>query len=107
MQRLRDALTLISRAHALARDLDPTSGERRSHERAATKGGSHAMSKRHFEEAARYIRERLAGPEHAAAVDLICYLGLRFNPRFDALRFRIAAGDGEELARPHATRASA
>ena len=72
-----------------------------------TKGGSHAMSKRHFEEAARYIRERLAGPEHAAAVDLICHLGLRFNPRFDALRFRIAAGDGEELARRHATRASA
>ena len=89
MQRLRDALTLISRAHALARDLDPTSGERRSHERAATKGGSHAMSKRHFEEAARYIRERLAGPEHAAAVDLICYLGLRFNPRFDALAPRL------------------
>ena len=66
-----------------------------------------AMTKRHFVEAARYIRERLTGSEHAAAVDLICHLGLRFNPRFDALRFRIACGEGQELPRRRAVRASA
>ncbi len=64
------------------------------------------MTKKHFVEAARYIREHLTGSQHAAAVDLIVHLGLRFNPRFDALRFRIAAGDSQELARRRKERAA-
>ena len=62
---------------------------------------------RHFVEAARYIRERLSGPEHSAAVDLIVHLGLRFNPRFNTLRFRLAAGDCRDVARQRRERAHA
>jgi hypothetical protein len=47
-----------------------------------------SLSRNHFVEAARYIRERLAGSEHAAAVDLIVHLGSTFNRRFDEAHFQ-------------------
>jgi hypothetical protein len=53
------------------------------------------LSRKHFVEAARFIREHFAGPEHAAAVELIVHLGSTFNRRFDEARFRKAAGDGQ------------
>jgi hypothetical protein len=65
------------------------------------------MTKKHFVEAARYIRERLSRPDHAAAVDLIVHLGHRFNPRFDEHRFRTAAGDGEGMVQRRSARRSA
>jgi hypothetical protein len=65
------------------------------------------LSRKHFVEAACFIRENLTGYEHAAAVGLMVHLGLRFNARFDEARFRRAAGDGQEQAPNRTVRKSA
>jgi hypothetical protein len=64
------------------------------------------MSRKHFNAAARFIREHFTGTEHAAAIELLCHLGRTFNPRFDAERFRRAAGDDRQPTRQPRRRAA-